>query len=62
MFKQGILRKGFFNGTVGIIDSTLQAISMYFTYVRLWQLQQPKPLREVYEELDEKLVKNNFRY
>lgn len=62
MFNQGILRKGFFNGTVGIIDSTLQAFSMYITYVRLWQLQQSKSLREVYDELDRKLIENNFKY
>lgn len=62
MFNQGILRKGFFNGTVGIIDSTLQAFSMYITYVRLWEMQQSKLLKEVYNDLDEKLIEDNFKY
>ena len=60
IFYQGIIRRGFFNGTVGTIDSMLQAFSFYMTYVRLWQLQQPKPLDEVYREIDKGLIKNNF--
>lgn len=62
MFNQGFLRKGFFNGTIGIMDSILQAFSMYITYVRLWELQQSKPLREVYDDLDGKLIEDNFKY
>ena len=44
------------------MDSILQAFSMYITYVRLWQLQQSKPLDEIYEDLDKKLIENNFKY
>lgn len=61
LFNQGILRKGFFGGTIGIMDSILQVFSMYITYVRLWQLQQPKPLDKIYQELDEKLIENGFK-
>lgn len=62
MFSQGILRGGFFNGTVGIIDSILQVFSMYITYVRLWQLQQSKSMEEIYNEIDEKLLENKFNH
>lgn len=61
-FNQGIVRKGFFNGTVGVMDSLLQAFSMYMTYVRLWEFQQPKSLEQVYEEIDQKLISTNFKY
>lgn len=61
-FNQGIRRRGFFGGTVGVVDSMLQVFSLFMTYVRLWQLQQPKPIDEVYNDLDKKLVKNGFRY
>lgn len=61
IFNQGIRRKGFFSGTIGIMDSLLQAFSMYITYVRLWQLQQPKPLDKVYEDIDKKLMENDFK-
>lgn len=56
-----ITRRGLFGGTVGFIDSTLQAISFYLTYVRLWEMQQ-KPLSEVYKDIDKKLIENNFEY
>ena len=58
---QGIVRKGFFAGTVGVMDAVLQSFSMFITYVRLWQLQQPKDLTEVYKEIDEKLIKDGFQ-
>jgi len=62
MFNQGILRRGFFNGTIGIMDSILQAFSMYITYVRLWQIQQPKVLKDIYADIDGELIKNKFEY
>lgn len=62
IFNQGIARGGFFNGTVGVIDSLLQTISLYLTYVRLWQLQQPKPLDQVYKNIDKSLLESNFKY
>lgn len=60
LFNQGILRKGFFVGTVGFIDSILQTFSLFMSYVRLWEMQQ-KPLNEVYDEIDKKLLENNFK-
>ena len=62
MYQQGIKRRGFFNGTVGVIDSMLSVFSMFLTYVRLWELQQPKPLNKFYDELDKKLIEDDFRY
>ena len=60
-FNQGIKRKGFFGGTVGVVDSILQVFSLFITYVRLWQMQQTKSMNEIYKEIDEKLMKNNFK-
>ncbi len=60
LFYQGIIRKGFFAGTVGMMDAVLQTFSMFITYVRLWQLQQDKPRDEIYQEIDKELIKNNF--
>lgn len=61
VFNQGVLRKGFFNGTIGIMDCLLQAFSLYMTYVRLWELQQSKPRESVYEEIDKNLLENDFK-
>ena len=62
LFNQGILRKGFFSGTIGVIDSVLQSFSMFMSYVRLWEIQQNKSLSEVYDEIDKGLIENNFKY
>lgn len=62
LFNQGIKREGFFGGTVGIIDSILQTFSMFISYVRLWQMQQEKPLNELYNDIDKKLIKDKFKY
>ena len=59
---QGVTRKGFFSGTVGMIDSMLQVFFFYMTYVRLWQMQQSKPLDEVYDQIDRKLIESNFNF
>lgn len=61
-YKELIVRKGLFGGTVGIIDSVLQVFSFYMTYVRLWQMQQSKTLDEKYREIDRKLIEDGFEY
>lgn len=62
LFNQGVKRQGFFNGTIGVMDSILQTFSMFITYVRLWQMQQIKPSENIYKDIDKKLVENNFKY
>ena len=62
IFNQGILRKGFFGGTVGVIDSILQIFSMFMSYVRLWEMQQNNPLDEIYDDIDRKLIADDFKY
>lgn len=60
-YEELLKRKGLFGGTVGIIDSVLQVFSFHMTYVRLWELQQPKPVSEVYKDIDKKLVESGFK-
>lgn len=62
MYEQGIRRRGFFNGTLGVMDSMLQVFSLFITYVRLWQLQQAQPLEEKYNEIDKKLIEDHFKF
>lgn len=61
LFNQGIKRGGFFNGSIGVMDSILQTFSMFITYVRLWQMQQSKSLDATYEEIDKKLIESEFK-
>lgn len=62
IFNQGVKRKGFLGGTVGMMDALLQTFSLVITYIRLWEMQQEKSRQEVYKEIDEKLVANNFNF
>jgi (heptosyl)LPS beta-1,4-glucosyltransferase len=61
-YEELIKRRGLFGGTVGIIDSVLQVFSFFMTYVRLWQMQQEKPLPQVYKDIDKELEANGFEY
>lgn len=62
VINQGFIRRGFLSGTVGIMDSLLQAFSLYMTYVRLWEMQQTESRDEVYEEIDKNLIRNGFKF
>lgn len=61
MINQGVLRGGFFNGTVAMMDCILQAFSLYITYIRLWEAQQAKTLEKTYDDIDKKLLENDFQ-
>ncbi len=61
-WNQGIKRRGFFNGSIGIMDCLLQTFSLYMSYIRLWELQQPKSLDQVYKDIDLELLKDQFQY
>ena len=62
LFNQGFLRKGFFAGTIGTMDAILQTFSLVMTYIRLWEMQQSRPLDRVYAEIDKKLIDGNFKF
>ena len=62
LFVLGIIKGGFFKGDRAVIDSILQTFSLVMTYVRLWEMQQKKPFEQVYEDLDKKLIEDNFKY
>lgn len=60
-FNQGIIRKGFFSGTIGVMDSLMQTFSLIITYIRLWELQQSTSMDEKYKKIDETLIQDNFK-
>ncbi len=60
LFYQGIIRRGFFAGSIGTIDAILQTFSLLTTYIRLWEMQQPKSLDQVYNDIDHKLIEENL--
>lgn len=62
LLNQGVKRDGFFNGSIGMMDCLLQTFSLLMSYIRLWEMQQTKPINDVYEDLDKQLIENNFKY
>lgn len=60
LLNQGLKRRGFFGGTVGVMDSLMQVFHLLVTYIRLWQLQQSKSPKEIYDDIDKKLLENDF--
>lgn len=50
-----VLRRGFRDGTPGIIEGLYQPFSTMCTYARLWELQQQPSIRERYEAADRSL-------
>jgi len=44
-FNSYIKENGYRNGTVGFIESTYQAFSLFITYAKLWEKQQSKKVR-----------------
>lgn len=62
LFNQGIRKKGFLSGTRGVMDALLQTFSLVMTYIRLWEMQQPKPLEQTYQDIDKKLIEDGFRF
>lgn len=59
-WNQGVMRRGFFNGAVGVIDSLMQTFFLVTSYVRLWEMQRKESLGKTYDELDEKLIEKGF--
>lgn len=60
-WNQGVVRKGFFNGSVGVIDSLMQTFFLLTSYVRLWEMQQKKPLNQTYDDLDRNMIEKGFK-
>lgn len=55
-----IKKGGYKAGVTGTIESLFQTFSVFFTYVRLWEMQQDPSLEKQYQKLDDQLVASDF--
>ncbi len=55
-----IEKGGYKGGAVGTIESIFQTFSVFFTYVRLWEMQRQPSLDSTYKSIDQKLLESNF--
>lgn len=51
-FVQGLWR----DGTEGTIEAIYQSFSRFLTYVRLWEFQHQPPLKQVYQDIDKRIL------
>lgn len=55
-----VVKSGWRDGMVGVIESISQSYNMFLIYVHLWEMQKGKTMDEIYKEIDNKLSKNGF--
>ena len=56
-FRRFVKEKSFKFGIEGFIEAVYQSFSVFITYVRLWERQRKRSLRETYQELEEKILR-----
>lgn len=56
-WRRAIRDKGYKDGTVGLIESLIQAINRMWVYIQIWELQQKPSIPERYSYLEEEIQK-----
>jgi glycosyltransferase involved in cell wall biosynthesis len=54
---RGIIKGGLFEGLEGFMAVFYQVFNVFIIYFKLWELQQKKPMKEIYKAIDESLFK-----
>ncbi len=55
-----IKKGGYRAGTEGTIESIFQTFSVFYSYVRLWEMQRKPTLQRTYQQIDQNLINSNF--
>lgn len=58
--RRAILKKGYRDGSVGLVEAVIQAINRMLVYIQVWELQQSPPITQRYQEL-EAMVQNQWK-
>lgn len=59
-FDRLVLKSGWRDGIVGVIEAISQAFNMFLIYVQLWEMQQGKTMEDKYKDIDTKLSQDGF--
>ncbi len=54
-FRRAILKRGYREGMVGLIESTIQAINRILVYIQVWERQQKPPIEEKYQKMEQEI-------
>ena len=59
-FDRLVLKSGWRDGMVGVIEAISQAFNMFLIYVHLWEMQQGETMENKYKNIDKKLSQDGF--
>lgn len=55
--RRAMLKKGYKDGQVGLIESLIQGINKVLVYAQVWELQQKPPIEKKYSDYETELIK-----
>lgn len=50
-----VFKKGYKDGSVGLIEASIQAINRVLVYIQVWELQQKPPITEKYQIIEDEI-------
>lgn len=53
--RRAIIKGGYKEGMVGLVESTIQAINRVLVYIQLWERQQQPPIEQKYQNIEEEI-------
>lgn len=56
IWRRGIQKKGYRDGTVGWIEALVQGMNKMLIYIQVWELQQKPSIPQLYEQLDKQIT------
>jgi len=54
-FRRAILKQGYKDGEVGMIEAVIQGINKALIYIQVWERQQKPSIEETYQEIDQQM-------
>lgn len=55
--RRAILKKGYKEGMVGMVESLIQAMNRTLVYIQVWERQQKPPIQEKYQKIEQDISK-----
>ena len=53
--RRAILKQGYKDGMVGLVESTIQAINRILVYIQVWERQQKPPIAQKYKKIEQEI-------
>ena len=53
--RRAIIKQGYKDGMVGLVESTIQAINRILVYIQVWERQQKPPIAQKYKKIEQEI-------